>query len=278
MIREPAVAGRFYPGDPRELEAEIAQYLTPPDAAPDAKPAAKRKVIACMVPHAGYVYSGGVAGAVFGAIEIPRNVLILGPRHFPHGANLAINSEGEWRTPLGLAKIDSDLAKQITTAFPQLVEDSEAHLTEHSLEVELPFLQMLVSDLRFVPIAIGTVNFETLTALGRAIGSVISKATEPVLIVASSDMNHYEADGRTRVKDLEAIKQLHALDPRGLYDVVRNQRISMCGLGPAVTMLTAAKELGATRAELIRYATSGDAFDERDQVVGYAGMIFYKPE
>lgn len=270
MIREPAVAGRFYPGDARELRETVRELLLPAD--PQAT--GKKKAIACLVPHAGYVYSGRVAGEVFAAIEVPRRVLILGPRHFPRGANLAINSEGEWRTPLGLATIDSTLAGKLRTAFPQLSEDIVAHQTEHSLEVELPFLQTLVPELRFVPIAIGTVNFETLTTLGHAVASVISEAAEPVLIVASSDMNHYEADGTTRTKDFGAIKEMHGLNPQGLYDVVRNQHISMCGVGPAVVMLTAAKDLGATRGELIRYATSGDAFGDREQVVGYAGMIF----
>ncbi len=226
-----------------------------------------------MVPHAAYFYSGAVAAAVFSQLEIPQRVLILGPRHAPRGANLAINTTGSWKTPLGLAEIDSEFARSLVAAFPQLEEDDVAHRKEHSLEVELPFIQTLAPNARFVPIALGTINFDTLTALGRAIAAVISKIKEPVLIVASSDMNHYEPDAITREKDHLAIDKILALDPRGLYDVVRRQDITMCGIGPAVTMLTAALTLGATKSELIRYATSADVSNDREVVVGYAGMI-----
>ncbi len=270
MIREPAVAGSFYPGDKRELEANLRQLLSTTDK----KLNAKRTAIACMVPHAAYFYSGAVAAAVFAGLNIPKHVLILGPRHAPRGANLAINTHGSWKTPLGLAEIDSDLARALVAEFPQLEDDAIAHRKEHSLEVELPFLQSLVPDLRFVPIALGTMNFDILTSLGHAIARVISKTNLPVLIVASSDMNHYEPDGVTRKKDHRAIEKLLALEPRGLYDVVRRENITMCGIGPAVAMLTAAQTLGATQAELVLYQTSADASGDREEVVGYAGMIF----
>jgi MEMO1 family protein len=270
MIREPAVAGRFYPGEKRELETILQKILS----APSKKSTAKRKAIACMVPHAAYFYSGAVAGAVFSRLEIPSLVLVIGPRHAPRGANLAINTLGWWKTPLGLAEIDSEFAGSIRVAFPQIEDDALAHRSEHSLEAEIPFLQYLVPNLRFVPLALGTINFDTLNALGHAIASVIAKMKEPVLIVASSDMNHYESDAITRKKDHQAIEKLLALDPEGLYDVVRREKISMCGIGPAITMLTAAQQLGATHAELVRYATSADASGDRDEVVGYAGMIF----
>ena len=270
MIREPAVAGKFYPGEKRELQSSIQQLL-----APTAEISiTKRKAIACMVPHAAYFYSGAVAAAVFSQLEIPQRVLILGPRHAPRGANLAINTIGSWKTPLGLAEIDSEFARSLVAAFPQLEEDDVAHRKEHSLEVELPFIQTLAPNARFVPIALGTINFDTLTALGRAIAAVISKINEPVLIVASSDMNHYESDAITREKDRLAIDKILALDPRGLYDVVRREDITMCGIGPAVTTLTAALTLGATKSELIRYATSADVSNDREVVVGYAGIIF----
>ncbi|HUK31911.1 MAG TPA: AmmeMemoRadiSam system protein B [Candidatus Acidoferrum sp.] len=281
MIRQPAVAGRFYPADARELENSVRQLVSEAKAAAIAE---QTEAIACLVPHAGYMYSGGVAGAVFARLAaaptgIPRRVIIIGPRHRPPGAEMAIQSEGAWQTPLGLAPIDTALARALMAACSLLKEDEVAHRREHSIEVEVPFLQVMARDFSFVPIAIGTLNFERLVALGDAIVKVISESSERVLLMASSDLNHHEPDDVTRAKDRFAIEQMLALDPRGLYDAVRRESISMCGVGPAVAALTAAHKLGATRAELIRYATSADAFDAddvgaRESVVGYAGMTF----
>jgi MEMO1 family protein len=270
MIREPAVAGKFYPGEKRELEARLQKLLS----VSAKEVVGNNNAIACIVPHAAYFYSGAVAGEVFAQLEIPSRVLILGPRHAPRGANLAINTSGSWRTPLGLAEIDSEFAAALVAEFPQLEEDAVAHRKEHSLEVELPFVQWLAPNARFVPIALGTINFDVLTALGSAIAAVISKMPERVLIVASSDMNHYETDEVTRVKDHRAIEKLLAFDPRGLYDVVRNEEITMCGVGPAIAMLTAALALGSKKSELVRYATSAEVSGDQEVVVGYAGMIF----
>jgi hypothetical protein len=265
MLRPAAVAGRFYPGDPDELHAAVNKFAS--------TSAEKREAIACVVPHAGYMYSGLIAGQVYGALEIPRKMLLIGPRHFPRGEALAILSEGAWSTPLGNAKIDEALAADLKHAFPSLREDETAHSTEHSLEVQLPFLQTLAPDFEFVPVVLGTDRLETLESLGRAMAKVIAAQSEPVLIVTSSDMNHYESDEITRVKDRLAIESILSLDARGLYDVVRSKEISMCGYAPAVAMLTAARELGATRAELVAYATSADVSGDRDWVVGYAGLI-----
>ncbi|MFZ0036344.1 MAG: AmmeMemoRadiSam system protein B [Candidatus Acidiferrales bacterium] len=265
MLRPAAVAGQFYPGDPDELRSAIDKFASTPSE--------KRKAIACIVPHAGYVYSGTVAGQVYGSLEIPRKLLLIGPRHFPRGEALAILSEGAWNTPLGNAKIDEALAADLKREFPPLREDEMAHSTEHSLEVQLPFLQRLAGDFQFVPVVLGTDRLATLESLGRAIAKVIAAQSEPVLIVTSSDMNHYESDEITRVKDRLAIEKILALDARGLHEVVKSKAISMCGCAPAVAMLTAARELGATRAELVAYATSGDVTGDRDWVVGYAGVI-----
>jgi MEMO1 family protein len=272
MIRQPAVAGTFYPREPRELLARVQQFLDEGRAENSTNSIAD--AVACLVPHAGYVYSGAVAGAVYARIKIPKRVVILGPRHRPGGANFAINSEGAWETPLGRATIDSDLARTLMSACPLLVGNDVAHRREHSLEVQLPFLQALSKDFQFVPIAIGTLNFDELTELGHALAKVISNSTEPVLIVASSDLNHYESEEITHVKDHKAIDQMLALNPRGLHETVRRKGITMCGCGPAVTALTAALDLGATRAELVRYATSADVLGDRDEVVGYAGILF----
>jgi AmmeMemoRadiSam system protein B len=267
MIRLPAVAGRFYPADARELAQQVERFVQ--SAAPSRKVAAR----GCVVPHAGYMYSGHVAGAVYASLELPARFIILCPRHYPQGEPLAIISEGAWRTPLGEAEIDSHLAAGVKRACALVREDSIAHRAEHSLEVQLPFLQRLVGDFRFVPIALGTDRFQHLAELGRAVEEVIAAQSDSILVVASSDMNHYESDEITRTKDRKAIDKMLGLDPRGLYDTVRRERISMCGFGPAVTMLEAAKQLGASHAELIRYATSGDVTGDRDEVVGYAGIV-----
>ncbi len=182
-------------------------------------------------------------------------------------------SEGAWETPLGDVPIDSDLASALKQRFPALEEDSAAHRAEHAAEVELPFLQIRQPELTFVPIALGTGQFEVLEQLGKALADVIAGQKDPVLIVASSDMNHYESDAVTRAKDHRAIERILTLDPRGLFDVVTQQDISMCGFGPAVAMLTAARQLGAKSAELVKYATSGDVSGDRDMVVGYAGVV-----
>jgi AmmeMemoRadiSam system protein B len=181
-------------------------------------------------------------------------------------------SEGCWLTPLGVVRIDTALAGALQDEFAQFSEDVMAHRAEHALEVQLPFLQALVSDFAFVPISIGVGQFEVLEALGEAMARVIAAAKVRPLIVASSDMNHYESDAITRVKDHKAIDKILALDPRGLYDVVKREDVGMCGYGPAVAMLTAAKRLGARAAQVIKYGTSGDISGDRDLVVGYAGI------
>lgn len=265
MIRPPAVDGRFYPSDPIELVREIDAY------APEG--GVKAAAIACLVPHAGYIYSGHVAGAVYSALQIPASCILLGPRHFPRGASMAILSGGAWQTPLGKARIDSSLAEQVRRACPHLREDYLAHETEHSLEVQLPFLQRLTPNFRFVPIVLAADRYPLLEELGHAIAGLIASQHEPVLLIASSDMNHYESDAITRKKDRLAIDRILALDPRALYDVVRREGITMCGYAATVAMLVAARELGATRGELVRYATSGDVTGERDEVVGYASVI-----
>jgi hypothetical protein len=264
-VRHPAVAGRFYPKDPGALLADVRSYLSPEQTKVDA--------LGCVVPHAGYIYSGRIAGSVFAKINIPRCCIILCPNHTGLGRPLSIMSEGAWETPLGSAPIASDLANALKDSFSPLTENSEAHHAEHAIEVELPFLQTLRPDLTFVPLALGTGQFDLLEAFGVALATVLAAHGEPVLIVASSDMNHYENDEATRRKDARAIEQILALAPRGLFDVVRKENISMCGFGPTVTMLTAAKRLGTPSAELVCYATSGDVSGDREMVVGYAGVV-----
>jgi len=210
---------------------------------------------------------------VFSRLEIPLRCIVLCPNHTGRGHPLAIMNEGFWRTPLGELPIDFDLAGDLMQEFAALSEDSAAHRYEHAIEVELPFLQVCRSDVKIVPIAIGTGQLVLLEQLGEAIAAVLKKSREPALIIASSDMNHYEDDATTRVKDRKAIDKILALDAPRLHETVMNESISMCGFGPAVAMLTAARRLGAQKAELVQYATSADTSADRNVVVGYAGVI-----
>jgi MEMO1 family protein len=268
MLRMSAVAGRFYPSDAAELTALVREYTNIDNRSEPTR------AIACLVPHAGYLYSGHVAGAVLGSVTLPKRIVILGVRHYPRGEKAAILSSGAWRTPLGDAEIDEELAAAVKAACPSLREDAVAHSAEHSLEVQLPFLQVLAPGCKFVPIALGTVHFEELVAIGEGLGTALGHAGEEILLLTTSDLNHYENDAITRVKDRKAIEQMRALDARGLYDTCRDEAISMCGLGPAVAMITAVRKMGGEKAELVRYATSGDVSGDYAAVVGYAGMIF----
>jgi MEMO1 family protein len=265
MIRPPAVAGRFYPSDPQELTRQIQEYSSGATE--------KTHALGCVVPHAGNVYSGRVAGAVYAAMEIPAQLILLGPRHFPQGQPMAILSEGSFETPLGQAQIDSVLAAELARACPLLREDEVAHGREHSLEVQLPFLQTLAANFRFVPVVMATDRYGAMEELGRAVAQVVKAQREPVLVIASSDMNHYESEAITRAKDERAIARILALDPRGLYDAVRSEGITMCGYAATVAMLVAVRELGATGATLVRHATSGEVTGDLNEVVGYAGIV-----
>src|SRR3954470_5037109 len=265
ILRPPAVAGKFYPAKPEILRRDIESYLP--------EKVEKITALGCVVPHAGYMYSGHVAGAVLGRLRLPQRFVILCPNHAGRGEPLAIMSRGAWATPLGEAEIDRALAAELVAEFDLLTEDAEAHRTEHALEVELPFLQVLEPGFTFVPIAIGTHRIDVLSELGKAIARVIARQNAQVLVIASSDMNHYATDPVTREKDALAIAPLLARDPRALHETVLRENISMCGLGPAVAMLEAVNELGASTAELVKYATSADVSGDRSYCVGYAGVF-----
>ena len=263
-VRMPAVAGQFYPGSAETLLRAVRSYTNVKGD--------KLNAVGCVVPHAGYMYSGQAAGAVYGRLNLPSRCIILCPNHTGQGQPLAIMSEGAWLTPLGEVPIDESLAKQLKADMPELLDDIDSQRREHALEVQLPFLQTLKKECTFVPITVGTSRYDALIALGETMGRVIAAQNEPIMIIASSDMNHYESDSTTRVKDRKAIDRVLALDPAGLYDVIMNEHVTMCGFGPTIAMLTATKALGAKKAELIKYATSGDVSGDRDAVVGYAGI------
>ncbi len=264
MRRNPAVAGHFYPLDEIQLEKEVADYL------PAVEP---REALAVISPHAGYVYSGSIAGQTLGSVRIPSRVVILGPNHHGHGHPAAVFSSGSWLTPLGETAIDGELAERILAACPAMAADTLAHRFEHSLEVQLPFIQALSPRTSIVPICLSQLPLEQLLAMGEGLAKAIASCPEEVLIVTSSDMTHYESGEAARQKDMLALDQVVALDPAGLYRTVREQGITMCGVIPAVVMLAAVRRLGADRATLVRYGNSGDVTGDQSEVVGYAGVI-----
>ena len=263
--RAPAVAGQFYEGNPERLRRQVAQCL---DANPE--PAAKAPFIGAVVPHAGLMYSGHVAGAFYKSAALPKRFVILCPNHTGLGPFAAINREGAWRTPLGDATIDAALAEELMRRAPMLAEDSKAHAREHSLEVQLPFLQQLAGDFTFVPICLATHNYALCEEIGNAIAEVVRG--DEIGILASSDLNHYEDQQTTLRKDQLAIDEVVELDPRGLWDTVAEHDVSMCGFIPTTVMLIAAKKLGATSARLLKHATSGDVNGDYGHVVGYAAI------
>ena len=267
MDRKPAVAGQFYPLYPQTLEREVVSFL---EEAPE-----KKKAIGVVSPHAGYIYSGKVAGQVFSRIEIPKRVIILGPNHRGVGEDVAVMTSGAWEMPFGRVSIDGELARMILESSPLAAEDARAHAHEHSLEVQVPFIQKLRSDFLMVPIALGPLSLAECLTLGKGLASVIGAAGENVLIVASSDMTHYEpAEAATR-KDRRVIDEIIRLDPEAVFSTVRDNRITMCGVVPVTVMLAAARELGAKGAELVNYMTSGDTSGDYGSVVGYAGVIVW---
>jgi MEMO1 family protein len=267
MQRQPAVAGQFYTGSPEQLRAELAALILPTES--------RRKVRGIIAPHAGYMYSGPVAGKVYAAIEVPPAVLILGPNHHGVGAPAGLYPEGEWLTPLGPVAINARLNALIRKHAPFVQTDSVAHQFEHSLEVQVPFLRYLRSDVTISAICVGFGDYPAADALGRGIAAAIREFDGEVLIVASSDMTHYESAASARHKDEQALDRVGAFDPEGLMRVCRSEHITMCGVVPAAIMLTAARELGATHVERVAYATSGDVTGDNRQVVGYAGVTVW---
>jgi hypothetical protein len=266
MLRRPAVAGRFYPADPETLRTALREMTG------GRRPPADPGGIAVMVPHAGYIYSGSVAGATYTAVRLPGRAVILGPNHTGEGEPIAVMNDGAWESPLGPAPIDAPLAAAILSRCPEASVDDRAHRREHALEVQIPFLQYLLGDVRFVPICVGTLRLPLLLGLGRAVAEAIRDSNEEALVVVSSDMSHYVPVAEAEAQDRKAIDRVVALDPEGLHRVVREEEISMCGVAPAVAGLEAARRLGARGARLVAYATSGDRSGDFQSVVGYAGV------
>jgi MEMO1 family protein len=265
MVRPPAVSGSFYPGSKNELIDVLKTLVN--------EKLGKQKVLGAISPHAGYVYSGQVMGSVFSRIEVPDTVVILAPNHTGYGEPYSLWPEGCWKTPLGEVSTDEELVSEILNSCDLLEKDKEAHVSEHAAEVLLPFLQYFNPRVKIVVIVIKTSSLEDLEIIGKSIGQVLKKTRTSTLVVASSDMTHYESQLSANKKDKSAIAEILALREEGLYDVVKSLDITMCGVCPVVSMIICSKERGATKAELIKYATSGDVSGDYEQVVGYAGII-----
>jgi AmmeMemoRadiSam system protein B len=263
-IRTPAVANRFYPGNPEILARDI-QEMTP-------KATHLQKAYAVVSPHAGYMYSGMVAGETLAQVHIPETVIILGPNHHGQGAPVALSAL-PWQMPNGLVPIDTSIAKALCELCPAITVDETAHRFEHSLEVQVPFLQARQRKLSIVPLVISHISFPLCQEVGLALAKAIEGAGKEVLIVASSDMTHYESRAAADKKDHYVLKKLSDMNPAILYRAVLDHNISMCGIMPVTIALIAAMALGATKTEVVRYTDSGTVSGDTDQVVGYAGVI-----
>ncbi len=265
MKRRPAVAGQFYSAGASALSKQVAGCVKSGGAG--------EKAVGIVSPHAGLVYSGAVAGAVYSKIEFPNTFVLIGPNHTGLGMPVSVMTSGKWEMPTGSLEIDRVFAGKLLKRSEVFKEDSSAHLTEHSLEVQLPFIIYFSSDVKIVPVTMMTDTVDSCRLIGEAVADVVKDTEYSVTIVASSDMTHYEKDSAARAKDKQAIDRITALDPEGLYETVVKNDISMCGFAPVTAMLYAAKKLGAKKAELVKYMTSGEVSSDYDSVVGYAGII-----
>ena len=267
IIRKPIAAGpagmAFYLSSPEGLKNQIKGLID--ERAP------KSEIIACVLPHAGYEYSGKVAADTLSHLVIKDKIILLGPNHTGEGEQFSIMTEGIWQTPLGEVKIDSNLAKNILSNSKYLKDDFIAHKHEHSLEVELPFLQYLKKDFEIVPIAFMTDDIEALREVGKDLAKTIAGEKE-CLLIASSDMTHYESHDSARRKDKMAIEAILELDEVKLMETVSEFDITMCGYAPVIAAICAAKALGAKKGKLIKYQTSGESTGDYSSVVGYAGI------
>jgi len=278
--RAPAVAGMFYPDNPRDLKGVVDQSFRDKRFGPGKDPPSvpRRKIYGIVSPHAGYVYSGAVAANGFyeaSSVDF-QNVIMVGPNHYGIGSWVAVMKEGEWETPLGDVEINSDLVDEIAGRSSILDFDEDAHSRDHCLEVQLPFLQYIKEDFRIVPIVLVSQKSDTAYDLGNAISKTMIERgiVDSTLLIASSDLTHYEPNSEAHRKDGELIKTILALDLNKFYAVLERLDVSACGYGAIATMMVAAKNLGATKGELLKYATSGDVTGDTSAVVGYSSIVF----
>ncbi len=270
--RKAFVAGQFYPADPTRLTGAVSEYLQGGAALAETGSRAQR-ALAIMAPHAGYVYSGAVAGTAYSAVKIPDTVVLIGPNHTGLGDRAALPTAEAWQSPLGRIDINRPLAELIEASHRLFTFDDMAHANEHSLEVQLPFIQFINPKAAIVPITVSTCDIDECRELGTGLARAIKAYGKDVLIVISSDMNHYESDRVTREKDQMAIAQCLRLDSTALLEVCGKRAVTMCGAVPMAIGMIAAKELGAKSSILTGYATSGEVSHDTEQVVGYAGVM-----
>jgi AmmeMemoRadiSam system protein B len=280
-LRRPTVAGSFYEANAEDLRSQIKSCFLSnlgPQKLPVVNSAGPRKILGLVSPHAGYMYSGAVAATAFFSLASdgkPDTIVILGPNHTGYGNPLSAMNEGAWRTPLGDVQIDSEIAEAIASETGIVDFDEVAHRHEHSIEVQLPFLQYLYGDsFKFLPICFLMQDMETATEIGKALAE--SLANRNAVVVASSDLTHYEPQASVNRKDSEALKAIETLDEKKLYKVLETENVSACGYGPIAALLTYAKGVGATKAEILSHKTSGDTTGDKSSVVGYAAVAIKK--
>ena len=267
MVRQPFVADRFYPGSPEKLRA-LLQSKVPTTVS------VRPEALGALVHHAGYVYSGGVAGEVYARLEVPSTVLLLGTNHTGMGSPFSLSQASAWRTPLGECPVNRTLQDRLLLYVPYLREDEEAHREEHSLEVQLPFLQYRNRSLSLVALVVGSYDQRELLLVGQGIGKILREEGERVALIVSTDFSHYVPQGEAVSKDRAALEAIENLDAEGLWRVVKEMHTTMCGLSPVVTALAALKEMGATKGETVLYQTSGEITGDYTGVVGYGGVLF----
>lgn len=269
-MRQPIAAGRFYPEQKKALLAELERLYANTEAV---KP---RPCKAAVVPHAGYIYSGRLAASTLAQITIPSTVLLIGPKHTPAGASLALAAKN-WITPLGMVRQDTALSEAIAAQSEFIKMDDLAHENEHSLEVILPLLQYRQPDLAIAALAIGFLSYDDCVCVAEWLSAAIrvfEKKHQPLLLLASSDMNHFEEKEACRAKDTLALSAIDQMDPQGLYRVVADKNISMCGVVPVVITMLVLQQLGHGISVIAGYSDSSAASGDTSQVVGYAGILF----
>lgn len=278
-IRKPYVANAFYAGTKTSLTKQITDCFTHPFGpgnVPKPNEQGPRRILGLVCPHAGYMYSGPVAANGYSKLAIdgqPDVCIILGPNHTGLGSGLSIQTEGAWETPVGVTRVNSDLAKRIQKSSSIIDVDETAHASEHSIEVQLPFLQFLFKEaIEFVPICMMMQDLTTSIEVAKTI--VENTKGKNVAIIASSDFTHYEPQAAANRKDKEAIDAILKLDDKQLNDLGESNRVTMCGYGPITTLIAAAKMLGDVKAELLAYKTSGDITGDKSAVVGYSSLTF----
>lgn len=265
MIRKPVVSGQFYP-DGKEVLEKFIKEITP-------KEASRISAKAIILPHAGYIYSGRVAAATISKVLAKKRIIILGNNHAGLGAEFGLWKKGSWMTPLGPIDIDEALAESILSKGKRIVADTDSHISEHSIEVQLPILKYFFGDFKFVPIACSMTKLEWYRQAAGQICSAIKAAKNDILFVATTDLTHYEPDQTARAKDRTAIEAMINLDEQDLIKKVSSKNITMCGLAPVVTLILCMKQLGARKSQVSLYQTSADQSGDFSSVVGYVGMI-----